>query len=64
VVAGSNSADRQRAVFEASESPYRLLTAWSLVRVRVRLHEKRGKRHEMPAHHKLEQFLDEYLAAL
>jgi integrase/recombinase XerD len=29
----------------------------------VRLHEKSGKRHEMPAHHKLEQFLDEYLAA-
>jgi site-specific recombinase XerC len=29
----------------------------------VRLEEKGGKRHEMPAHHKLEQFLDEYLAA-
>jgi integrase len=29
----------------------------------VRLHEKGGKRYEMPAHHKLEQFLDEYLAA-
>ena len=29
----------------------------------VRLREKDGKRHEMPAHHKLEQFLDEYLAA-
>jgi len=29
----------------------------------IRLHEKGGKRHEMPAHHKLEQFLDEYLAA-
>jgi site-specific recombinase XerC len=28
----------------------------------VRLHEKGGKRHEMPAHHKLEQYLDEYLA--
>jgi hypothetical protein len=27
----------------------------------VRLHG--GKRYEMPAHHKLEQFLDEYLAA-
>jgi site-specific recombinase XerC len=27
----------------------------------VRLHEKGGKRHEMPTHHKLEQFLDEYL---
>src|SRR6202040_3004540 len=25
----------------------------------VRLHEKGGKRHEMPAHHKLEAFLDE-----
>jgi site-specific recombinase XerD len=29
----------------------------------LRLHEKGGKRHEMPVHHKLEQFLDEYLAA-
>ena len=29
----------------------------------VRLHEKGGKRHEMPAHHKLEAFLDEYLEA-
>ena len=28
----------------------------------VRPHEKGGKRHEMPAHHKLEQFVDEYLA--
>jgi integrase len=27
------------------------------------LHEKGGKRPEMPAHHKLERFLDEYLAA-
>jgi site-specific recombinase XerD len=30
----------------------------------VRLHEKGGKRHEMPAHHKLEAFIDEYLAAV
>ena len=29
----------------------------------VRLHEKGGKRHEMPVHHKLEGFIDEYLAA-
>jgi len=29
----------------------------------VRLHEKGGRRHEMPAHHKLEAFIDEYLAA-
>ncbi|HEX4080716.1 MAG TPA: tyrosine-type recombinase/integrase [Rhizomicrobium sp.] len=29
----------------------------------VRLHEKGGKRHEMPAHHKLENYLDEYIAA-
>lgn len=29
----------------------------------VRLHEKGGKRHEMPCHHKLEIFLEEYLAA-
>lgn len=29
----------------------------------VRLHEKGGKRHDMPAHHKLEEFLDAYLTA-
>ncbi len=29
----------------------------------VRLHEKGGKRHEMPTHHKLEVFIDEYLGA-
>jgi integrase len=29
----------------------------------VRPHEKGGKRHEMPAHHKLEHFLDEYIKA-
>jgi integrase len=29
----------------------------------VRLHEKGGKRHEMPAHHKLEAFLEEYIRA-
>jgi integrase/recombinase XerD len=29
----------------------------------VRLHEKGGKHHDMPAHHKLEEFLDQYLEA-
>jgi site-specific recombinase XerD len=29
----------------------------------VRLHEKGGKRHEMPAHHNLEAYLDSYLEA-
>ncbi len=29
----------------------------------LRLHEKGGKRHEMPAHHKLEAFIDDYIAA-
>jgi len=29
----------------------------------VRLHEKGGKRHEMPCHHKLETFLEEYISA-
>ena len=29
----------------------------------VRLHEKGGKRHEMPCHHKLEEYLNEYIAA-
>jgi site-specific recombinase XerD len=29
----------------------------------VRLHEKGGKQHEVPCHHNLEQYLDEYVAA-
>src|SRR5579883_1745042 len=29
----------------------------------LRLHEKNGKQHEMPAHHTLEEFLDDYLHA-
>jgi site-specific recombinase XerD len=29
----------------------------------LRLHEKGGKLHRVPAHHKLEQYLDEYIAA-
>ena len=29
----------------------------------VRLHEKGGKQHEMPVHHKLEEYLDEYIRA-
>jgi integrase len=29
----------------------------------LRLHEKGGKHHEMPAHHKLEAYIDEYLDA-
>ena len=29
----------------------------------IRLQEKGGKRHEMPAHHNLEAYLDEYLTA-
>jgi hypothetical protein len=29
----------------------------------VRLHEKGGKQHEMPAHHLLETYLDEYVKA-
>jgi integrase/recombinase XerD len=29
----------------------------------VRLHEKGGKRHEMPAHHNLETYLDAYIKA-
>ena len=30
----------------------------------VRLHEKGGKRHEIPCHHKLEAYLQDYAAAL
>jgi len=29
----------------------------------VRLHEKGGKRHKMPAHHNLEEYLDTYIKA-
>jgi hypothetical protein len=29
----------------------------------VRLHEKDGKEHEVPCHHNLEEYLDEYIAA-
>jgi len=29
----------------------------------VRLHEKGGKEHDVPCHHSLDQFLDEYIAA-
>jgi site-specific recombinase XerD len=29
----------------------------------IRLHEKGGKYHEMPAHHQLEQYLDQYIQA-
>jgi site-specific recombinase XerD len=29
----------------------------------LRLHEKGGKRHEMPVHHTLEEYLDSYIAA-
>jgi hypothetical protein len=29
----------------------------------VRLHEKGGKQHEMPAHHLLEGYLDDYVKA-
>jgi integrase/recombinase XerD len=29
----------------------------------VRLHQKNGKEHEAPCHHKLEEYLDEYIAA-
>lgn len=32
-------------------------------RVWVRLHEKGGKRHEMPAHHNLDGYLDQYIQA-
>ena len=30
----------------------------------VRLHEKGGKRHEMPCHHKLDAYLHDYIEAL
>jgi len=29
----------------------------------LRLHEKGGKRHEVPCHHSLDQYLDEWIAA-
>jgi hypothetical protein len=45
---------------QAAKSPFRYPAG---KRWRLRLHEKGGKRHQMPVHHKLEQFLDEYLEA-
>ncbi len=36
---------------------------WQGRRWWVRLHEKGGKRHEMPAHHNLDEYLAAYLAA-
>jgi hypothetical protein len=30
----------------------------------IRLHEKGGKRHDLPAHGKLEEFIDAYIAAV
>jgi integrase len=33
-------------------------------RVWLRLHEKGGKHHEVPCHHKAQEYLDEYLKAL
>jgi integrase len=33
-------------------------------RWRIRLHEKGGKRHEVPAHHNAEAYLDAYLDAV
>jgi len=30
----------------------------------VRLHEKGGKEHEMPTHHNLDRYLEEYIAAV
>ncbi len=33
-------------------------------RLWVRLHEKGGKQHEMPCHHRLEEYLEEYLHAV
>jgi hypothetical protein len=31
---------------------------------KLRLHEKRGKRHVVPAHHQVLKYLDAYMAAL
>ena len=49
-----------------AEEARELLSATSSCRAagnKVRLHEKGGKEHEVPCHHNLERYLDEYIAA-
>src|ERR1700739_1759417 len=64
---------RDRAVIGVLPSPSARIGAVVAMRVEdyspagkrwwVRLHEKGGKRHEMPAHHTLESYLDAYIEA-
>jgi hypothetical protein len=54
---------RDRALIGAVPCGWRIISP-TAKRWWVRLHEKGGKRHEMPANHKLEAYLDEYLRAV
>lgn len=64
---------RDRALIAVMVYTFARITAATSMRVKdyypigkrwwVRLHEKGGKHHEMPAHHTLEEYLDEYLDA-
>jgi site-specific recombinase XerD len=64
---------RDRALISLMASSFARISAVTAMRVEdyypegkrwwVRLHEKGGKRHEMPAHHTLEVYLDAYIEA-
>jgi hypothetical protein len=64
---------RDRALISVMTFAFARISAMVAIRVEdyypkgkrwwVRLHEKGGKRHEMPAHHNLEAYLDAYIQA-
>ena len=57
---------RDRALISVMTFAFARIGAVVAMRVEgwwVRLHEKGGKRHEMPAHHTLEAYLDAYIDA-
>ena len=54
---------RQIAYFRAAVKHLRAPLA-GCRRAWLRLHEKGGKRHDVPAHHKAEEYLDAYIAAV
>jgi len=48
----------------APQQPYLLYFLFSITQKwKINLHEKGGKEHDMPVHHKLEEYLDAYIEA-